>query len=107
MIGLTHTLSSLGALEALRRFPAAPLQPWDALICTSRCARDAVTVALDWEEERLRRRFGAAQLRLPRPRLPLIPLGCDAERLAALASGRAQARQAQTETRSPILGTSS
>ena len=94
LIGITHTLCSLPVLEGLRELATAPVQPWDALICTSRCARDAVTVALDWEEERLRRRFGAAQLRLPRPRLPLIPLGCDAERLAALASGRAQARQA-------------
>lgn len=94
LIGITHTLCSLPVLEGLRELATAPVQPWDALICTSRCAREAVTTALDWEEERLRRRFGAPTLRLPRPRLPLIPLGCDLERLAGLGRHRAAARQA-------------
>lgn len=94
LIGITHTLCSLPVLEGLRELATAPVQPWDALICTSRCARDAVQVALDWEEERLRRRFGAPSLRVPRPRLPLIPLGCDLERLARLGRRRSEARQA-------------
>lgn len=93
LIGITHTLCSLPVLEGLRAFATAPVQPWDALICTSSCAREAVSIALDWEEERLRRRFVAPQLRLPRPRLPLIPLGCDVERLARLRQRRQEARQ--------------
>lgn len=93
-IGITHTLCTMPVLEGLRELATAPVQPWDALICTSRCAREAVQVSLDWEEERLRRRFGAPSLRLPRPRLPLIPLGCDLERLAVLGQRRAAARQA-------------
>ena len=93
LIGITHTLCSLNVLEGLRELVSAPVQPWDALICTSRCAREAVRTALDWEEERLRRRFGVAGLRVPRPRLPLIPLGCDAGRLAALRDQRQSARR--------------
>lgn len=94
LIGITHTLCSLPVLEGLRELATAPVQPWDALICTSRCAREAVSISLDWEEERLRRRFAAPSLRLPRPRLPLIPLGCDVDRLAGLTRQRDQARQA-------------
>ena len=94
LIGITHTLCSLPVLEGLRELATAPVQPWDALICTSRCAREAVRIGLDWEEERLRRRFAAPSLRLPRPRLPLIPLGCDVGRLAKLQQQREQARQA-------------
>ena len=58
LIGLTHTLSSLGALEALRSLPASPLRAWDALICTSRCAREAVQVGLAHQAELLASRFG-------------------------------------------------
>jgi glycosyltransferase involved in cell wall biosynthesis len=94
LIGITHTLCSLGVLEGLRELASAPVQRWDALICTSRCAREAVRTSLAWEEERLRRRFGVATLRVPRPRLPLIPLGCDAPRLASLRQQRQEARQA-------------
>jgi D-inositol-3-phosphate glycosyltransferase len=94
LIGLTHTLSSLGALEALRRFPAAPLQPWDALICTSRCAREAVHQVLQQEAETLAQRFGGNASRWAGPQLPVIPLGCDVERFAGLARQRPAARVA-------------
>lgn len=94
LIGLTHTLSSLGALEALRRMPAAALQPWDALICTSRCARAAVQSVLAHEAEALARRFGGQATAWAAPQLPVIPLGCDVGRFAGLAAGRGQARTA-------------
>lgn len=94
LIGLTHTLCSLPVLEGLRDLATAPVQTWDALICTSRCAKAAVETSLAWQEEALRRRFQAADLTIPRPQLPVIPLGCDHERLAALGSSREQARQA-------------
>ena len=94
LIGLTHTLSSLGALEALRRFPAASLQPWDALICTSRCAREAVRQVLAHEAEALARRFGGDASRWNSPQLPVIPLGCDLEHFAGLAQQRGSARAA-------------
>ena len=104
LIGLTHTLSSLGALEALRRFPAAPLQPWDALICTSRCARAAVQEVLDHEAEALARRFGGDVSRWAAPQLPVIPLGCDVESFAGLAQQRPAARAAlQLPPEQPVL----
>jgi glycosyltransferase involved in cell wall biosynthesis len=92
LIGLTHTLSSLAALEALRAIVAAPLEPWDALICTSRCARAAIEAGFAAEAERLARRFGGSAAAWRGPRLPVIPLGCDTHRYAALAAGREAAR---------------
>ncbi len=94
LIGLTHTLSSLGALEALRSLPASPLRAWDALICTSRCAREAVQVGLAHQAELLASRFGGQARAWEGPQLPVIPLGCDVDRFQALAAGREQARVA-------------
>jgi alpha-maltose-1-phosphate synthase len=104
LIGLTHTLSSLGALEALRRIPAAPLQPWDALICTSRSARDAVQAVWAHEAEAIARRFAGQTAAWRRPQLPLIPLGCDVARFAALAEQRLPARAAlRLAPQQPVL----
>lgn len=92
LIGLTHTLCSLEVLSGLRSLLSAPVQPWDALICTSHCARDAVIQALDAEQERLRQRFNSPALQPPRPQLPVIPLGCDVQRFARRRERRDDAR---------------
>ena len=68
----------------------APLQEWDALICTSPSLHAAVVANLDDWEDDLRQRLGLQ--RLTRPQLPMIPLGVDAERLAAQ-GGDAEARR--------------
>jgi len=94
LIGLTHTLSSVAALEALRGLPASPIQAWDALICTSRCAREAVQVVLAHQAELLARRFGGSARAWDGPQLPVIPLGCDWDRFQVLAAGREKARLA-------------
>ena len=83
MIGLTHTLSSLNVCEALRRIPSAPIFPWDALICTSRAAQQALTEALDHQAALLASRFGGTVQAWQRPQLPIIPLGCDVQRFLA------------------------
>jgi starch synthase len=79
--GLTHTTASHTAMSAVAEMAIAPVQPWDALICTSRAVIDTVTRIFDVQEEHLRRRLGAT--RMPRPRLAHIPLGID---VAALTS---------------------
>ena len=38
LFGVTHTLSSLGAMDSIGDLAGAPFQPWDALICTSTAA---------------------------------------------------------------------
>ena len=86
-------------MQGLEQLVTAPLEPWDALVCTSRSALRVVQQAMDCMHERLERRF---QLTLPppqAPQLPLIPLGIDPEpyhwqgRFANRQEQRLQARQ--------------
>jgi starch synthase len=76
--GVTHTISSRHALDAVADIPVAPTQPWDALICTSTSVHDALAGVLDTIEEDLRARLGAREFR--RPLMPIIPLGVHASR---------------------------
>lgn len=73
LCGITHTTAEspqfLGALAT------APVQPWDAVICTSWAARASVEAVLHPYAEYLRDRLGAAEV--PLPHLPVIPLGVD------------------------------
>lgn len=75
LCGVTHTTASANAMDALAGCLTAPLQTWDAIICTSAAVRTSVEVLLQDQERYLRDRFGAT--RTPRPQLPVIPLGVD------------------------------
>lgn len=76
LCGVTHTLAE--SPDALGGLVSAPLQPWDALICTSEVGRSAIEAILLPYAEYLRDRFGATHI--PMPRLPVIPLGIDTDR---------------------------
>ncbi|WP_374442508.1 glycosyltransferase family 4 protein [Stella sp.] len=80
LIGLTHSLSSRESWGEIQRYALAPLQPWDALVCTSRAARAVVDRLLDAADEALAR--AGLPSPVPRPARPIIPLGIDAPRLA-------------------------
>ncbi len=73
--GVTHTTASPGAMDSITSMSIAPVQPWDALICTSTAVRKTIERVFDEQEYYLRRRFGAR--RFVRPELPVIPLGVD------------------------------
>jgi glycosyltransferase involved in cell wall biosynthesis len=90
LCGVTHTIATRRALEALGRLLIAPLEPWDALICTSRAVRDAVERIHVTYGEYLAERCAATAL-APRLKLPIIPLGVDADRLAHDANPKARA----------------
>ena len=62
----------------------APLEPWDAVICSSPTVQTAVHTMLDNMGAYLAERTGARQLRLPQ--LPVIPIGVDVAGLAAQAA---------------------
>ncbi len=79
--GLTHTLSSITAAKQIFEFHLAPVQSWDALVCTSRAARTVVGRLLDGFRDYFEDRFGGAQPRAA-VQLPVIPLGVDCDRLA-------------------------
>jgi glycosyltransferase involved in cell wall biosynthesis len=67
----------------------SPVQPWDAVICTSPSVRDAVAAMFEGWGEHLAERTGGGPP--PMPQLPIVPLGVDAGAFAALAD-RPEAR---------------
>lgn len=77
LIGVTHSLSGTLVREAICAMTSAPVARHDALVCTSRAARDVVMHLLDGQEEDLRQRLGATGF--SRPELPIIPLGVETE----------------------------
>ena len=95
LIGQIHTLSTPAALGHLQDLVTEPVQPWDALICSSSAGRDAVKQVLEAREEQLQWRTGAsaARLRGQRPTLPVIPLPLPAESLEPFSLNQFQARK--------------
>lgn len=90
LIGVTHSLSSRESWAEIQRYAMAPLQPWDALVCTSRVARDVVDRLLDGADEALAAAGRPAPV--PRPARPIVPLGIDAPHFAPDAARRAEWR---------------
>lgn len=88
--GVTHTTASHRAMDSVGEFLTGPVEPWDALICTSTAVLRTVERILDLYGRWLRQRLGAT--RLPRPQLPVIPLGIDC---AALDPAAAEAQAAR------------
>ena len=88
LTGVTHTLCSHAVMQSLEQLVTAPLEPWDALVCTSRSALQVVQAAMACMHERLERRF---QLTLPPPQAPQLPTRCGADGSSArTSSGAAQ-----------------
>ncbi|MFG1392369.1 glycosyltransferase family 4 protein [Xanthobacter agilis] len=92
LCGITHTTSSAGAMDAITAMVAGPVQPWDALICTSSAVKANVEHLLAGETERLWQRLGTTRTVVPR--LPVIPLGIDTGAFAFSALERDAARAA-------------
>ena len=91
LTGLIHTLGPPMIREQIIASLSAPVQPWDALICTSPAVQGVVSSFFDQQEAWLQERFGAS--RMPRPQLPLIPLGVNAAEQAARRANSASRQQ--------------
>nr|WP_246503742.1 glycosyltransferase family 4 protein [Plastoroseomonas arctica] len=87
LLGITHTTATTRVMNALADNLTAPVQPWDAIICTSRAVRAMVARVMEEQSAYLRERFGAA--RVEWPQLPVLPLGVETEGFAALPVARA------------------
>ena len=74
---MTHTVASAAAVRALEQQVVAPMQPWDALICTSTAVQAAVKRVIEQYADYLNRR-GGGHFHCP-VRLPVIPLGIDCD----------------------------
>jgi glycosyltransferase involved in cell wall biosynthesis len=92
LCGITHTVSTRRIMDGLIDAAAAPVEAWDAIICTSRAVQEVVRTEIDEIESYLRRRFAAG--RVPRPQLPVIPLGIDTDQFAHDAAARKRLRTA-------------
>jgi starch synthase len=92
LCGVTHTICSSGAMEAIVELTTAPLQPWDALICTSEAVRLGVERLLEGQLAYLRERLGCT--RFPLPQLPVIPLGVHCDDFRIVDGERPEARSA-------------
>lgn len=88
--GIIQTISSHGPMSAFSDYLTAPVESWDAVICTSTAGRDAVRQVLEQTAESLRERVGATRFTLPQ--LPVIPLGVHARNFAFSPDDRARAR---------------
>lgn len=73
LVGITHTVCSKGAMDSITELISAPIQPWDALICTSQSVKNNVWNVLQAQMQYFSERFGVSQF--PLPQLPVIPLG--------------------------------
>ncbi len=92
LTGITHTTASAGAMDMIAEFALAPVQEWDAVICTAKTVRTMVETLMEEHAAYLKDRLGAQ--RVPRPQLPVIPLGVDCARFAPDADARAAQRAA-------------
>jgi glycosyltransferase involved in cell wall biosynthesis len=79
LTGVTHTICSKKVLDGFANMMIAPVQPWDAVICTSQAAHTVISGVFDEWGGYLRDRIGGTA---PRPQLPVIPLGVDPTRFA-------------------------
>ena len=92
LCGITHTTSSAGAMDALANLITAPVQPWDAVICTSTAVKNNVEKLLQAQVTYLQDRLGVSKLRLPL--LPVIPLGIHTQDFVFATEQRLMARNA-------------
>ncbi|HUH83600.1 MAG TPA: glycosyltransferase family 4 protein [Stellaceae bacterium] len=90
LVGVTHTLSESAAQEAVGNLLTTPVQPWDALVCTSAAAKAAVARTLEEYGEYFRCLVGAKLL--CRAQLPVIPLGVDCDAFVAAEGARSAFR---------------
>lgn len=89
--GITHTTSSAEVMEGIQSLVTSPIQPWDAVICTSKSVHSNVLKIIETEEENIRKRHKASYF--IRPQLPIIPLGIHTSEFEFNPNDRENARE--------------
>lgn len=77
LTGVIHTICSDAVISSLEQLCTAPLEPWDALVCTSTAGQAVVEAAMASQHGSLERRFGLALPKPLGPQLPVIPLAVE------------------------------
>ncbi len=101
LAGITHTTSSTAAMDAITSLLTCPVQPWDAIICTSRAVKANVETLLQAQVDFLQSRLGITKIVLPR--LPIIPLGVDTQDFVFTDDEKANARNSFGITEDTIV----
>jgi len=91
LCGITHTTSSAGAMDSIAAIISSPVQPWDAVICTSSAVKTHVEKLLQAQANYLVDRLGIQKLVLPL--LPVIPLGTHIQDFVFNAAQKTAARK--------------
>ena len=81
VVGLNHTISSDTVMDDLGALLTAPVQPWDAVICTSHVAKTSMVRLLDNWADYLGSRFSGGRFKA-QVQMPVIPLGVDCDKYA-------------------------
>jgi glycosyltransferase involved in cell wall biosynthesis len=77
-------------MDAIASWVTSPVQPWDAVICTSTAVKKNVEVILQAQVDSLKDRLGITKIVLPQ--LPVIPLGVHKEDFRYTSEQRIKAR---------------
>jgi glycosyltransferase involved in cell wall biosynthesis len=101
LCGITHTTSSASAMDALAELITAPVQPWDAVICTSTAVKDNVQRLLQAQVHYLQVRLDISKIVLPL--LPVIPLGIHTQDFEFNEAQKATARQALSADQNTLV----
>tara|TARA_B100000902_G_C27293913_1_gene908804 strand:- start:548 stop:2200 length:1653 start_codon:yes stop_codon:yes gene_type:complete len=88
--GITHTTSSLGAIDSISSLVTSPIFKWDALICTSEAVKTNVENVIGSNIKYYENRFGARNFILPQ--LPVIPLGINVKDFSSSKEEKLKAR---------------
>jgi glycosyltransferase involved in cell wall biosynthesis len=76
LCGVTHTTATDRVMDAFSDLMTGPVEPWDALICTSSAVRQSTERQFELIREDLKARLGAT--RFASPMVTTIPLGVHA-----------------------------
>jgi glycosyltransferase involved in cell wall biosynthesis len=88
--GITHSVATERVVRGIRDFITAPIQPWDALICTSQAVRAAAErIVGTWVDYLERRGFTVPAAPM---RTAVIPLGVHLDRFALTSEATARGK---------------
>jgi glycosyltransferase involved in cell wall biosynthesis len=77
LCGVTHTIATARIMDSLTDLAIAPIQSWDAIICTSSVVKATVDRVFETWGAYLQDRFGVSVT--SQIQLPVIPLGVDCD----------------------------
>lgn len=83
LVGVVHTLAPPAIRELIGASAIAPVESWDALVCSSPVVQQSIEAMFDSWHDYASERFGSTEA--PRPELALIPLAVDVERISSQA----------------------